>query len=175
MAIDEDIVTRAFINMVKTAIGTSLAEVGATGAKTPAVIKTRVGKRAPDYPYVVVKLEDRISKSPHLMHSEVSDADLTSYNRIESFMYSFRCYGTDSINIINNLHQYLTIPNSLDLLRTATGGAVTEVDDPRPLPVAIGGDYIESSIFMLSWASYSSIEDPNSSLIENFTLTYNIN
>jgi len=171
--INEDVVTRAFIDLVKSAVGTSLAEVGLTGAKTPAVIKTRIGKQAPDYPYFVVSIVDRTNLTAHGTGSFVSDNDLTSYDRIEGFLYSFRCYGKDSINIVNYLHQYLDIPSVLEAVRADTGGAIKIVNNPTPLPLVVGGDYIESSYFTFLWASHNAIEDPNSSLIETITITYN--
>lgn len=171
--IDEDVVTRAFIDLVKTAVGTDLAEIGLTGSKTPAVIKTKVGKQIPDYPYIVVNMEDRFNTSPHGTGSTVSEADLTSYDRIESFLYSFRCYGKDSANIINKLHQNLDIPFLLDSIRADTGGAIKTVNAPKKLPLVVGGEYIESSLFTFIWSSHNAIEDPNSSLIETITLTYN--
>jgi len=173
MPIDEDAVTRYFVDLVRSKIGDQLATMSVGGVPTPAVIKTRVGKQIPDYPYVVVSQIDRVNTTPLNMHSEVGVNNLTSYTRIENLMYQFRVIGANANNITNNLHQFFDIPTVLDLVRTDTEGAIRTVSKITPLPVSIGGDYVESAYFTINWSSYNSIEDADSGLIETITLTYN--
>lgn len=170
--IDEDVVTRAFIDLVKKYIGTSLSLIGAVGDQTPAVIKSKVGKGVPDYPYVVIRLEDRLNTTPLGNGSEIDANDITSYDRIETLLYSFRCIGGNAINITNTFHQALNIPFALESIRASTGGAILTVSQPNPKATMVGGEYEESSYFTITWSGHNAMQDPDSSVIDNFTLTY---
>ena len=172
-SLDENVVTRYFIDLAKTAIGSQLSKLPGNST-APAVIKTRVGKQAPDYPYLVIKLEDTINTTLLGLGGIVVNDNAISYDRIDAFMYTFRVYGKDSINILRNLHQYFDLPNTLSDVVAKTAGGIRSIGQPQIDPRMKNGSYEESSYFTLVWAGHNAIEDNSSSSIDTADVTINL-
>lgn len=171
--IDHDSVIKEFIDLTRIAVGAQLSTVLVSDVPTPAVIKKRTGGPTPNYPYIIIGVEDRSNITPHLINKTVNNDDAIVHHRLEDFLISFQCYGENSFSILSQLHQYFDIESVRDSIRSSTGGAIRKIDNVTIDPQPVKDMFIESHHFNLVWGSENTITGPVDCTIETVTITYN--
>lgn len=167
-----DNVIKEFITLIRSLVGTSLSTILVNNVSVPAVIKKGTEGKAPSAPYIVLGIESIVVRSPHTINKAVSEDDKVSFSNLKNFLISFQCYGADSFSIMQSLHDGIGFDSSRDIIRASTQGAILSVGDVLRNPLSTNSGFLESSYFSLVWGSTDVVEDPNSSIVETVTITY---
>ena len=170
--INEEAVIQKFIDVIRAGVGSQLAQVGPTGSQYGAVTRKRANDMAPPQPYIVIDIEDRGNVTPLGINKTVDINDNIQYQRLEDFLISFRCYGSDAQRIINGLHIYLDMESVRDLIRTDISGAIRSIDNPTYNSITVGDRFVESSSFNIDWSSSNEVTDTDSTIINTAGITY---
>lgn len=153
MAVDHDDLYTAVIDLVKDAVGDSLAKVPGETATEPAVVRdSQNGIRAP-HPYILVTR--LLVSEPYgwTTYESIPDKDGNpTIGILKDISWNIRCVGEDALPIIEDFKDYLKSPYNRDSLR---GGSepfsVKDLSETVNLPTRIGDkQYVESAEVVLT-------------------------
>lgn len=152
MAIDYNAIRDKWIVLARTAVGSSLSQIGPVGSEFAAVIKRRVDGPMPEYPYIDMDIVNTIDEGGWSSNYGIDvDTGELFYETHKQLLINFRCYGGEAMSIMNTFHGYLRQELVQDDLRTNLGGSLVQAFDVNSMPIKLNDKWIESSDFNITF------------------------
>lgn len=171
MSIDYNAIKTKFVSVIQAGVGTQLSSTGPTSNPEPSVIKTRpVDGAVPDYPYIVIDVLDTRDEQGWLSWIRVNQNNNPVYGTYKTMLLSFRCYGEQSLKIMNDLRNYFLLEYVRDNIRDTLGGSVVEVLELDSMPIKTSDRFLESAAVNLIFNIKDETTDTSSGIIDNINL-----
>ena len=170
MSTDYSAIRSKFVSVVQSGVGSLLSTTGPPSATEPSVIIRRPSGPIPDYPYISLDILDTEDQHGWLSFEEVDVNDNPVYLTYEKMLINIRCYGGDSISIINKLRHYLRIASVRNDIREVLSGSIVDVLDIDSMPIELSDRFLESASVNIIFNTITSQVDTSVGIIDNVDL-----
>lgn len=160
--LDYDKMYEGLIEVTKLSVGSSLSTMKTQTSTTPSVFRARTGRPQPDLPYITLDLESTILPSGWLLNSYVdSVSNLPTYEIFYEVFFTWRCFGDNSMGILQQLHSYLSAPSVQGAIREKTPDlGFHNRGEVLSTPSLATTDYLDSASLTVSFYCTDTIVDP---------------
>lgn len=167
--INPDRVSEGLIEVIRGQIGSLLADMPSEDPENPlkAVIKDIQGGIRPDYPYIVVSVEDS-SKDGWLRHVAAGSDDETHILTEQDLLLRITCYGDESTNILNTLRIISNDSWSRVDMNRETSTTFVGYSDIYREPVYLETDFVNTAYMFINLTAVSDYTT-SAGLIETVT------
>lgn len=100
------------ISVTKAVVGNRLSTTNTQTGTTPTVYKHYSSRPKPNLPYITINIDDTILPSGWLLHAGIDDeTDKPVYTVLYEIFVTWRCYGTNSRSILQQLQTSFSMPS----------------------------------------------------------------
>lgn len=166
MAIPVSTITTSLIEVIRSAVGDELTQIGPEGSTFPAVIKDRQSGNIPDYPFIVVDYLNSATTDAQLTEFKVDLNDNVEYTTDYLLFYRVTCYGKTGHEIMDKLKSRLRFDSHRDTLRFLCEAAFSSESDVKEIPQLKSTEYIDNGFMDITLSYVDTEADIASTVIE---------
>lgn len=149
--LDLDTIVGCFIEVAQRNVGGSLALVGPTGEKEPAVIVSRPDAPKPSYPYITLDVLSITETSGNKLREGLDEHDNYFLENHYKITLRYIVFGGNAIQIASELEQSFDLPNVIRNVSLNTGGEIEDTSEVVSLPKALSTEMVDVARFDVTY------------------------